>query len=81
MSQIEVTAAELNALRAVESEEGASLSAEEIGNVAHHRFGNGDDAEAAVAGLVARGLLSNKLDFRRYVLTPIGRWVLGEVSA
>lgn len=74
------TAAQVNALKAVESEDGSSITADEIGNIVHNRFGDGDAAEAAVSELVARGLLSNKLDINRFVLSPIGRWVLGELN-
>lgn len=82
MTSIEISDAEVAVLRALESEDGASLDVEEIGNLVHNLYGNGDDAEAAVPGLKRRGLVASaSLDPRRVVLTRVGRWVLAEVAS
>lgn len=58
-----------------------TVTADEIGNVVHHRLGDGDAAEAAIPDVVKRGMVTRASNGRGYVLTPAGRWVLGEVAS
>lgn len=76
---LQATNTEKAILRALVAEEGASLNAEEVSNVAFHQSGV-TDAEPVVRELARQGWLSDRLRPGRYVLTPVGRWAAGQLG-
>lgn len=66
-------------IRALVTQEGDSLTAEEIGTLAFHQSGV-TDAEALVRELVRHGLIIDRLRPGHYVLTPVGRWAAGQLG-
>lgn len=76
---LQATDTEKAIVRALVTQEGDSLTADEIGTLAFHQSGVTDAADC-VRVMQQTGLISDRVRLGRYVLTPVGRWAARQLG-